>query len=90
MVAVQVRDVPDEVRAALSVEADRRGVSLQVYLLSVLTREAAAARNRRLLADWASRPLVGPQVVVDAAALVRAERHRRDESLSPQRRATER
>lgn len=64
--------------------ADRRGVSLQVYLLAVLTREAAAARNRRLLTDWAASPLIVPDVVLDTAALVRAERHRREEFLSPQ------
>lgn len=45
MVAIQVRDVPDEVREALSGEARRRGVSLQAFLADVLEREAAAARN---------------------------------------------
>lgn len=55
MVAIQVRGVSDEVRDALAGEADRRGVSLQVYLAEVLEREAAAARNLAWLRDVASR-----------------------------------
>lgn len=55
MVAIQVRGVSDEVRDALAGEADRRGVSLQVYLAEVLEREAASARNLAWLRDVASR-----------------------------------
>jgi antitoxin FitA len=55
MVAIQVRGVPDEVRDALAGEADRRGVSLQVYLAEVLEREAASARNLAWLREAASR-----------------------------------
>jgi hypothetical protein len=49
MVAVQVRDVPEPVRLTLVAEAERRGESLQVFLLDVLEREAANARNREIL-----------------------------------------
>lgn len=45
MVAIQVRDVPDAVRDALSAEAERRGQSLQLFLTDVLAQEAASARN---------------------------------------------
>lgn len=55
MVAIQVRGVSDEVREALAGEADRRGVSLQVYLAEVLEREAASARNLAWLRDAAAR-----------------------------------
>jgi hypothetical protein len=55
MVAIQVRGVSDEVRDALAGEADRRGVSLQVFLAEVLEREAASARNLAWLRDVASR-----------------------------------
>ncbi len=55
MVAIQVRGVSDEVREALAGEADRRGVSLQVYLAEVLEREAASARNLSWLREAASR-----------------------------------
>jgi hypothetical protein len=55
MVAIQVRGVSDEVRDALAGEADRRGVSLQVFLAEVLEREAASTRNLAWLRDAASR-----------------------------------
>lgn len=55
MVAIQVRGVPDAVRDALAGEADRRGVSLQVFLAEVLEREAASARNLAWLREAASR-----------------------------------
>lgn len=55
MVAIQVRGVSEEVREALAGEADRRGVSLQVYLAEVLEREAASARNLAWLRDAAAR-----------------------------------
>lgn len=55
MVAIQIRGVSDEVRDALAGEADRRGVSLQVFLAEVLDREAASARNLAWLRDVASR-----------------------------------
>lgn len=78
MVAVQVRDVPASVREVLNEEAARRGESLQVYLLEVLTREAATPRNRRLAVDWSTVPLVDVSVVVNSAALVRESREARD------------
>jgi hypothetical protein len=55
MVAIQVRGVSPEVRDALAGEADRRGVSLQVFLAEVLDREAASARNLAWLRDVAGR-----------------------------------
>lgn len=39
-VALQIRDVPDDIRDLLAEQARSRGQSLQAYLLDVVTREA--------------------------------------------------
>lgn len=66
MVAIQVRGVLPEVRDALAGEAERRGVSLQVFLAEVLEREAASARNLAWLRDVASRQhATGPSTTRD-------------------------
>jgi hypothetical protein len=39
-VAIQIRDVPDEVRNLLAAQAAARGQSMQSYLLGVISREA--------------------------------------------------
>lgn len=44
-VALQIRDVPDEVRDALTKEARRQGQSVQAYLLHLVEREAKRLRN---------------------------------------------
>ncbi|GAA2076394.1 hypothetical protein GCM10009840_08490 [Pseudolysinimonas kribbensis] len=64
MVAIQVRDVPDDVREALVGEARRRGVSLQVLLQDVLAHEAKMARNRAWLAEMRK----GPIARIDSSA----------------------
>ena len=75
MVALQIRHVPDEVRDVLSSEAERRGESLQTYLLEVVAREASSVNNRRLVRDWMARPAASA-VTVDVPELL--GRHRRD------------
>jgi antitoxin FitA len=49
MVALQIRDVPDEVRDVLSREAEERGQSLQAYLLALVKAQAARKRNSELI-----------------------------------------
>lgn len=49
MVALQIRDVPDEVRETLAELAATRGQSLQAFLLVVITDEARRSRNIALL-----------------------------------------
>jgi antitoxin FitA len=44
-----IRDVPDDVKDALTREARERGQSLQAFLLGVLNRQAAFGGNRRFL-----------------------------------------
>ncbi|BAK37387.1 hypothetical protein MLP_43730 [Microlunatus phosphovorus NM-1] len=75
MVALQIRHVPEEIRDVLSAEAERRGESLQNYLLEVVAREASSVNNRRLVRDWMARPLASA-VAVDVPELL--GRHRRD------------
>ncbi len=51
MVALQIRDVPDDVRDVLAARANAQGQSLQAFLLDLVRREAGFERNRGLLAD---------------------------------------
>lgn len=44
-VAMQIRDVPEDVRDALTAEAGRRGQSVQAYLLRLVEHEARAVQN---------------------------------------------
>jgi plasmid stability protein len=48
-VAIQIKDVPEEVRDAIAPRAAARGQSTQVYLRALLEREFRAERNKRLL-----------------------------------------
>jgi antitoxin FitA len=47
-VALQIKDVPEEVRDAIAVRAAARGQSMQVYLRELLEREYRAERTKRL------------------------------------------
>ncbi|PSL02797.1 hypothetical protein CLV30_109104 [Haloactinopolyspora alba] len=53
-VALQIRDVPDEVRDTLASVAAERGKSMQAYLLEVISREARLSRNRHVFDERAS------------------------------------
>jgi hypothetical protein len=55
MVALQIRDVPEEVRDALAAEARARGQSLQAYLLELVETQARRLRNTSLLDRFAGR-----------------------------------
>ena len=52
-VAIQIKDVPEEVRDAIAARAAARGQTTQVYLRSLLQREFRAERNRKLLENLA-------------------------------------
>jgi len=79
MVALQIRDVPDEVRDILADRAQELGQSLQAYLLSLVTDEAARANNIALLRTFENRTDGADdtmeQTVAEIAA-ARAERER--------------
>lgn len=55
MVALQIRDVPPDVRDRLAELARARGQSLQTYLLALVTRDADRADNLELLHRFAGR-----------------------------------
>lgn len=55
MVAVQIRDVPEEIRDQLAADARARGVSLQTYLRDALEDLARAHRQRAWLDEVAAR-----------------------------------
>ena len=48
MVALQIRDVPDDVHQTLSGRAAARGQSLQSFLLTLVIDEARAEQDARL------------------------------------------
>ncbi|MEO6532958.1 MAG: hypothetical protein ABIO06_05215 [Pseudolysinimonas sp.] len=80
MVAIQIRDVPERVREGLATEAERRGQSLQVFLMAVLEREAASADNLRWLREIATRsPVIGNDL--DIAALIASGHAERDQRI---------
>jgi hypothetical protein len=55
MVALQIRDVPDEVRDALAAQARARGQSLQSFLLELVELQARRLRNTATLDHFAGR-----------------------------------
>lgn len=55
MVAMQIRNVPDEVRQTLVERAQARGQSLQAFLLSLVEDEARRAQNLAVLDRFANR-----------------------------------
>jgi hypothetical protein len=79
MTNVQVRDVPDDVLAALRAEAREAGLSLQQHLLAVLAEHTARRRRQALFAELDTVLGDEPVLTVDAAEAVRAERDALDE-----------
>ncbi len=80
MVAIQVRNVPDEVRGALAAQAAARGESLQMLLLQLLTRESKAGVNTALLRQFEGRAdgsRLSAAELHDAIAEARSERDER-------------
>ena len=73
---VLVRDVPDEVHAALQRRAERRGQSLQQYLAAELVRLAERPSVEELF-DRISHRQGGRVGLRQAADDLGAERHRR-------------
>lgn len=55
MVALQIRDVPEDVRAILVERARSQGQSLQSFLLSLVEAEANRSKNRAVLSRFEGR-----------------------------------
>lgn len=79
MVALQIRDVPEEVRDILAERARAKGQSLQAFLLSLVKDEARRARNVDLLKQFEGR--------TDGAMLTREEVTREIDELRARREA---
>jgi Antitoxin FitA-like, ribbon-helix-helix len=77
-VNIQIRDVPEEVRDRIVAHAADRGLSMQGYLLSMLSQVAA----RPTRADWQALAAVREQAPVDMAAALAVIREGRDEGLN--------
>ncbi|HET9653739.1 MAG TPA: hypothetical protein VFP72_00150 [Kineosporiaceae bacterium] len=75
MPSIQVKDVPDEVHAALRRRAAQGGRSLQEYLLAVLTEHAGTPTVEEVLAAAGGRA-GGSLPLAAAAVAVRAGRGR--------------
>jgi hypothetical protein len=72
-VAIQIRDVPEEVRDALAEAAAARGQSMQSYLLDVIAEEARQVRISRSFEALAPHRVAIPPEL-DAAAIIREGR----------------
>lgn len=55
MVAIQIRDVPEDVRSALAAQAEAYGQSLQGYLLDVISTQARRTANLTALQRFVHR-----------------------------------
>jgi antitoxin FitA len=81
-VALQIRNVPDDVRDALADRARREGRSLQSVLLELVQREAGRSRNASVLESFRGRvdgSRMGPD---ETAAEFAALRQGRAEELA--------
>jgi len=86
MVALQIRDVPDDVRDTLAELARVRGQSLQAFLLSIVVNEARRSANADLLARFAQRSdgsRLAPAEIVTALEEARSERDAQPAELFP-------
>ncbi|MFF0631618.1 hypothetical protein ACFYTS_03895 [Nocardia sp. NPDC004151] len=78
MVALQIRDVPEELRDRLVVLAKQRGQSLQAYLFDLISDEARRKDNLVVLKRFGP---TGSRVVLsadDVSAALDAERAERE------------
>ncbi len=82
MVALQIRDVPDEVRQTLAERARARGQSLQAFLLSLVEDEARRSENLAVLARFADRTDGSQLPVGQATEALEQARAERDTELT--------
>lgn len=80
VVAIQIRNVPDDVRRKLNANAEAEGKSLQAYLLEVLIEEARWADNDAILADAARTPGGSTMTPDQHQAFIDRTKAERDES----------
>jgi antitoxin FitA len=81
MVALQIRDVPEELRDRLSELASQRGQSLQAYLFDVISDEARRQDNLAVL-DRFGQGMYGTRLSpADVDGALRTARAERDTEL---------
>ena len=88
MVALQIRDVPDEVRDTLAELARVRGQSLQAFLLSIVVNEARRSANAALLARFSERSDGSRLTPAEIVAALEEARSERDAQLAERFRAS--
>lgn len=81
MVALQIRDVPEDVRRALAERARTQGQSLQAFLLGVVTDEAHRSANLALLGRFEGRHDGSRFSAVDVVDDLHRARAERDDHL---------
>ncbi|WP_091061944.1 FitA-like ribbon-helix-helix domain-containing protein [Micromonospora humi] len=82
MVALQIRDVPEDVRNALAAEARARGQSLQAYLLELVKTQARRLRNGAILDGFGGRSDGTRSLPGESAADLADERGQRESERS--------
>ncbi len=78
MVALQIRDVPEDVRDVLAAQAKARGQSLQSYLLELVEMQAQRLRNAAVLDRFAERSDGSRSVPGETPADLAQQRAQRD------------
>lgn len=81
MVAVQIRDVPDDIRQTLADRAAARGQSLQSFLLDLVTNEARRSANLAVLERFARRNDGSRLSATEATQALDRARAERDKEL---------
>jgi antitoxin FitA len=81
MVALQIRDVPEELRDRLSELARQRGLSLQAYLFDVISDEARREDNLAVLSRFGKGAYGTRLSSADIDGALRAARAIRDAEL---------
>lgn len=81
MVALQIRDVPEELRDRLSELAAQRGQSLQAYLFDVISDEARRQDNLAILDRFGHGAYQTRLTLADVNDTIRAARAERDAEL---------
>ena len=81
MVALQIRDVPEDLRDKLAVIAGERGQSLQAYLFDVIKDEVRRRDNLAVLQRFSGTSYGASLTNRDVLGVLEEERGRRDRQL---------
>jgi hypothetical protein len=81
-VALQIRNVPEDVRDQLSAQARARGQSLQAFLLALVVEQARRQRNVEILARFRGRSDGSRLSAGEAEELIASDRAERDSHVS--------